>query len=168
MNLNPLHWSFRVHCLLGALVCAALIGYALYVQHVLFIDPCPMCVLQRVAFAAFALVCLVGAAHGPRSRLGRGVYGGLGFIAAAAGGAVAAQHVRLQHLPADEVPACGPGLNYMLDAFPLREALAKVLQGSGECAEVDWTFAGLSMPTWTLVCFVLLGAAALYAGFRRR
>ncbi len=165
---NPLDWPFRVHCLLGAAVCAALLAYALYVQHVLFIDPCPMCVLQRVAFAAFGLVCLIGSLHGPRQRTGRAVYGVLASLCAVVGGAVAFQHVRLQNLPADQVPACGPGLNYMLDAFPLMEALGKVLRGSGECAEVDWTFAGLSMPAWTLLCFVLLAAAALFAGLRRR
>lgn len=168
MSLNPLEWPYRLHCLLGAVACAALLGYALYVQHVLFVDPCPMCILQRVAFAAFGLVCLVGAAHGPRNRAGRATYGVLAAICSLTGGWVAAQHVRLQHLPPEQVPACGPGLNYMLDTMPWREALAKVLQGSGECAEVDWTFAGLSMPTWTLACFVLLTAAALYAGFRRR
>ncbi len=166
--MNPLSWPFRLHCLLGALVCAGLLAYALFVQHVLFIDPCPMCVLQRVAFAAFGLVCLIGAAHGPKKARGRAIYGVLAGICGVAGGLVAAQHVRLQHLPADEVPACGPGLNYMLDTFPVLDAMAMVLRGSGECAKVDWTFAGLSMPEWTLFCFVSLILAALYAGFRHR
>lgn len=166
--MNPLCWSFRLHCVLGALVCAGLLTYALYVQHVLFIDPCPMCVLQRVAFAAFGFVCLIGALHGPKLSRGRAVYGILAASCAVVGGAVAAQHVRLQHLPADQVPACGPGLNYYLDTFPLLDAMSKVLRGSGECAKVDWTFVGLSMPEWTLVCFATLFAAALYAGFRAR
>ncbi len=166
--MNPLCWPFRLHCLLGAGVCAGLLAYALYVQHALFIDPCPMCVLQRVAFAGFGLVCLIGAAHGPKNSRGRAAYGVLAGLCGLLGGAVAAQHVRLQHLPADQVPACGPGLNYYLDTFPVLDAMAKVLRGSGECAKVDWTFAGLSMPEWTLMCFVVLVAAALYAGFRRR
>ncbi len=166
--MNPLRWSFRVHCVAGAVACAGLLGYALYVQHVLFIAPCPMCVLQRIAFAAFGLVCLIGAIHGPKSRVGRAAYGVLAAVCSIAGGSVAAQHVRLQNLPADQVPACGPGLEYMLDAFPMQKVIAMVLHGSGECATVDWTFAGLSMPVWTLVCFVLLTVAALYAGLRSR
>jgi disulfide bond formation protein DsbB len=154
--------------MLGALACGALLGYALYVQHVLFIDPCPMCILQRVAFAAFGLVCLIGAVHAPRTPRARASYGVLASVVALSGAAVAVQHVRLQNLPADQVPACGPGLNYLLDALPLQEALSRVLRGSGECAEVDWAFAGLSMPSWTLICFVLLTMAGLYAGLRRR
>jgi disulfide bond formation protein DsbB len=157
-----------VHCTLGALACASLLAYALYVQHVLFIDPCPMCILQRVAFAAFGLVCLVGAVHAPHVPRWRAWYGVVAAACALGGAAVAAQHVRLQNLPADQVPACGPGLNYLLDSLPLQEALSRVLRGSGECAEVDWVFAGLSMPVWTLVSFVILIVAALYAGFRRR
>ncbi|MGQ0800452.1 MAG: disulfide bond formation protein B [Pseudomarimonas sp.] len=166
--MNPLSWPFRLHCLLGAAVCAGLLAYALYVQHVLFIDPCPMCVLQRVAFAGFGLVCLVGAVHGPKLPRGRAAYGVLAGFCGLMGGAVAAQHVRLQHLPADQVPACGPGLNYYIDTFPVVDALAQVLRGSGECAKVDWMFAGLSMPEWTLICFAGLVSAAIYAGFRRR
>ncbi len=166
--MNPLKWSFRTHCAFGALACALLLAYALYVQHVLFIDPCPMCVLQRVAFAAFGLVCLLGAIHGPSGRNARATYGVLAGLCGVAGGAVAVQHVRMQNLPPDEVPACGPGLDYLLDALPWQDALSKVLAGSGECAKVDWAFAGVSMPGWTLVCFVILTLSALFAGFRRR
>jgi len=166
--MNPLNWSFRVHCLLGFIACAGLLAYALYVQHVLFIDPCPMCILQRVAFAGFGLVCLIGVLHGPRGRRGRAAYGVLAGVCAVAGGAVAANHVYLQHLPADQVPSCGPGLNYLLDTQPLLEALSKVLRGSGECAEVDWTFAALSMPEWTLISFAILLVAGLFAGLRQR
>ena len=93
----------------------------------------------------------------------------LAFAFAAAGAGVAARHVWLQSLPASEVPLCGSmGLDYMVEAFGAFEALAKVLQGSGECAKVDWTFLGFSMPAWTLVWFVGLGVGALWAAFRRR
>lgn len=168
MTINPLAWSFRAQCVLGAATSAGLLAYALYVQHVLFIDPCPLCIFQRVAFAAVGLVCLVGAMHGPSTGRGRLSYALTASAAAVAGAAVAARHVWLQNLPADEVPSCGPGLNYMLDSFPVFEVFKKVLQGSGECAEVDWAFAGLSMPTWTLVCFIVMLIAALWAGFSRR
>jgi disulfide bond formation protein DsbB len=93
----------------------------------------------------------------------------LAFLAAGTGAGVAARHVWLQHLPPDQVPACGPGLSYMVESLPsYLDVVRKVLQGSGECAKVDWTFLGFSMPEWTLLCFVLLAAGALAAGFRRR
>ena len=83
------------------------------------------------------------------------------------GGAIAARHVHIQNLPADQVPACGPGLSYLLDAFPLMDAVRLVLTGSGECAEVMWSFMGLSMPGWALVWFVLLSALAVAANWSR-
>lgn len=169
MRANPFAWSFRAQCLAGFLACAGLLAYALYVQFGMLMQPCPLCILQRIAFAGMGLAFLAGALHGPSSRLGRGVYGVLAFAFAAAGAGVAARHVWLQSLPASEVPLCGSmGLDYMVEAFGAFEALAKVLQGSGECAKVDWTFLGFSMPAWTLVWFVGLGVGALWAAFRRR
>lgn len=157
--------SPRFHFACIATICAALLAYAYYVQFKLFIDPCPLCILQRVAFLAIGLVTLVAALHGPRG-FGRKVYGLLAVASAAVGAGIALQHVRLQNLPPDQVPACGPGLNYMIDTLPLGAALSKAFTGSGECAKVDWTFLGLSMPAWTLICFVLLGGWALYAALR--
>jgi protein dithiol:quinone oxidoreductase len=167
MNPNPLVWSFRGQFVLGLVCCAALLGYALYVQYGMFMEPCPLCIFQRIAFAAMGVVFLAGALHGPRSRVMRRIYGGLIALAALIGALIAGRHVWLQSLPADEVPACGPGLAYMLDAFPLSKTLNMVLTGSGECAKIDWHFIGLSMPAWTLVWFVLLGAFGLWAGLRR-
>ncbi len=154
--------SFRALFAAIALICAALLAYAYYVQFQLFIDPCPLCILQRVAFFALGLVALIAALHNPRGA-GRKAYGLLALAAAAAGASVALQHVRLQNLPPDQVPACGPGLNYMLETLPLTAAVRKAFTGSGECAKVDWAFLGLSMPSWTLICFVLLGAIAVFA-----
>lgn len=159
---------FRRRFLLGFLACAAAIGYALYTQFYGGLLPCPLCIFQRVAFAALGLVFLIGGLHAPAGVTGRRVYGVLALIAAVVGMAIAGNHVRLQHLPADQVPACGPGLDYLLEAMPLTGAIRKVMTGSGECAEVDWIFLGMSMPTWSLICFVALAAWALYAGFRRR
>ena len=167
MNANPLAWSFRHQFLLGLLCCLALLGYALYVQYQMFLEPCPLCVFQRVAFLAAAAVFLLGLLHNP-ARTGRRVYGALAALATLAGAAIAGRHVWLQSLPPEEVPACGPGLAYMLDAFPLSRALSMVFTGSGECANVDWSFLGLSMPAWTLFWFLALALLALWAGFRRR
>jgi len=172
MTVNPFAWSFRVQFVFGLATCAALLLYAIYAQYGQFPDPCPLCILQRVAFFAMGVVALIGALHNPKSPRGRKIYGVLAFLAAAIGAGIAARHVWLQHLPPDQVPACGPGLNYMLETmqskFDFVKVLAKVLKGSGECAEINWTFLGFSMPEWTLLCFVLLGIGALAAGFRKR
>lgn len=165
--LNPLHWPPRLLFLLGFLACCGLLGYALYADHVLGLEPCPLCIFQRVAFILMGAVFLTAAMHGPRG-WGRGVYAVFAALLGLTGAGIAVRHVYLQSLPADLVPECGPGLAYMLEAFPVGRMLDMVFRGSGECAEVDWTFLGLSMPTWTLVWFVGLTLLALWAGFRRR
>lgn len=154
--------SYRSACLTGFAVCAALMAYALYAQHGLGLEPCPLCVLQRIAVIATGIVFLVAAVHAPR-RGGRWIYGLGAFVAAAAGAGVAGRHVWLQSLPADEVPACGPGYDYMMEAFPFTDALKMIFSGSGECASIDWTFLGQSMPVWTLVAFIGLAIWALVA-----
>jgi disulfide bond formation protein DsbB len=159
--------SFRRRFLLGFLACAGLIGYALYTQFHDGLLPCPLCIFQRVAFATLGVVFLVGGLHAPRGRGGRRAYGVLALLASLGGIAVAGNHVRLQHLPPDQVPACGPGLDYMLDAMPIGGVIRTVMTGSGECANVDWAFLGLSMPAWSLICFVVLAAWAGHAAFRR-
>ncbi len=148
--------------------CAALMAYALYAEHALGLAPCPLCVFQRLAVIGLGVVFLAAALHHPRGTLGARVYAGLILLAGGSGVAVAGQHVRLQNLPADEVPACGPGLDFMLDVFPLHEALRMVFSGSGECAEVDWAFLGLSMPAWVLIACVVLVLMGLVANWRPR
>lgn len=169
MTANPFAWTFRSQFLTGFLLCAALLAYALYVQFGMLMLPCPLCILQRLAFAAMGIVFLVGGLHSPKGRVGRGVYGLLVSAAAATGAGVAGRHVWLQSLPASEVPLCtSMGLDYMVEAMGPLKALSSVLAGSGECAKVDWTFLGLSMPAWTLAWFVGLGLGALWAAWRRR
>ncbi len=150
----------------GFVACAALLGYAYYSQFVIGLEPCPLCIFQRIGIIAVGVVFGLAALHGP-GRIGARVYGVLVALAAAGGGAVSTRHVWLQHLPPDQVPECGPGLEYMLDAFPLSETLRMVFTGSGECAEINWVFLGLSMPAWTLVCFVALGVGGLILNWRR-
>jgi disulfide bond formation protein DsbB len=169
MRANPFKWSFRGQFLFAFLVCTALLGYAVFTQYGQLFEPCPLCIFQRVALAALAAVALLGALHSPRSRAGRGIYGLMAFLAAGTGAGIAARHVWLQHLPPDQVPACGPGLSFMIESMPsYLDVFKKVLQGSGECAKVDWTWLGFSMPEWTLLCFLLLAIGALNAGFRSR
>ena len=157
--------SVRIGHLGGALACAALLGYGLWLQHVDGLEPCPLCVFQRVAFIALGLVFLAAALHGP-GRIAALIYGALGLVAAAAGAGIAGRHVWLQSLPADQVPACGPGLQYMLEQFAFMRMVEKVLSGSGECASADWSFLGLTIPGWALLWFVLLGAWASWLASR--
>jgi disulfide bond formation protein DsbB len=143
-----------------------MMGFALYAQHVLLLDPCPLCVLQRVAVIGLGIVFLIAALHDP-SGWGRRVYAVLLGLFAADGATVAGWHVRLQNLPPSEVPSCGPGLDYMLENFPLGEAMRMVFQGSGECAEVAWSFLGLSMPAWVFIGVTGLGIAGIWNNLRK-
>lgn len=151
--MNPLSRP-RLWFSIVALACACLLGYALYEQHVNFIDPCPLCVFQRVAFIFIGLVSLVAAIHGP-GKAGRWAYGLLVLVGSIAGAAIAIRHLWLQNLPPGEVPECGAGLNYMLETMPFSQVLSEVFRGSGECAEVYWRFLGLTMPGWTLLWYTV-------------
>ena len=155
----------RLLNLAGFMACVAMMGFALFSQHVLLLDPCPLCIFQRVAVIMLGLVLLVAALHNPGQRSAR-AYAVLVAIVAASGAAVASWHVRLQNLPADEVPSCGPGLGYLVDNFPLSEAISLIFKGSGECAEVAWRFLGLSMPTWVVISLLGLGIAGVWNNLR--
>jgi disulfide bond formation protein DsbB len=148
----------RVNALV-TLVCFALVAIALALEHWAGMEPCPLCWFQRMAFVALGVVAAIGVIVP-----GWGV-AGLGVLAAAIGVALAWRHLWLQSLPPSEVPACGPGLEYMLDAFPLTDAIAMVLSGSGACAEVDRVL-GVSIPAWTLLAFLALGTVMLLGNRR--
>lgn len=153
---------------LGVALCLGLLGYAWYAQAVLHLQPCPLCIFQRVGVAAIAVLFLLAALHHPK-RWGAQVYGVLLLLAALATMAVAARHLWIQHLPEGAVPACGATLSYMLEVFPISDVLRKVLSGSGECARITWTMLGLSMPGWVLLAAAALGALGAYANlFGRR
>ncbi|MGX2042025.1 disulfide bond formation protein B [Methylocaldum sp. MU1018] len=150
----------RLYFLAGFLFCAGLLAAALYFQFSGGLEPCPLCVSQRIMIFAVGLVMLIAALHDPKGT-GVKVYALLGFVTAVLGGSISARHVWLQHLPPEEVPACGPGLEYMFQYFPLSETLKAMLNGTGDCAKVDWTLIGLSMPAWVLVCFAILALLSL-------
>lgn len=159
--------NVRLANALGATACAALMAYALYAQHGLGLDPCPLCIFQRVAVISLGVVFVLASLH-PAGRAGRTAYALLVAGVALAGSGVAARHVWLTTLPPERVPACGPGLDFMLESFPLAEALAMVFSGSGECAAVEWRLLGLSMPAWVLVALVCLGAFGVVVNWRAR
>ena len=138
----------------------------LYLEEVLDLAACPLCMTQRVFVVAWGIFALIAVLHNPAD-WGRRVYGALCALAAMGGGAIAARHVWLQHLPADQVPACGPSLEYMLDTLPFSETISLVLMGDGNCAETMWTFMGLSIPEQTLLLFTGVTLVCLWQVFRR-
>ncbi len=144
----------RQHVFFGiALIALMGMGFALYAQYQLNLEPCPLCIFQRVALIAtggLALLCALSA----RLPYVAKSFGGLTVLASTVGAGIAGWHVRLQHLPAEQVPACGPGLDYMIETMPFSKMLGKVFHGSGECAAIDWTLLGFSMPVWTLTLFM--------------
>lgn len=154
---------------LGGLACVIGLLFAYYLQFFQDLEPCPMCIFQRVAMLGAGLVFFAAALHGPQGWVGQGVYAVLTVAVSSAGAAIAGRHVWLQSLPEDQVPACGPTLDYLMDVMPLAEVLQTVLRGDGNCAVIDAQFLGLSLPGWTLVSFVgfaLYAVAAPYAARR--
>jgi len=150
----------RAAYLLGFIVCAALMAWALWLQYGQGLEPCPLCMFQRVCVSAVGIVFLIAAIQNP-GRTGAAFYAVLTLIIAGAGAGLAARQVWLQALPKDQVPACGMGLSYMMDTLPFFDVVGKVLAGSGECAEKGWVFLGLSIAGWTFVFFVSMIAAAI-------
>ena len=157
----PWHWPYRTVYLVGFLICAGLLGYAIYSEVYLGLIACPLCVFQRIAFMWMGIWFLIGGLHAPRGG-SRWLYCALVLLGAAFGIVVAARHLWLQSLPPDQVPSCGPGLGYLFDNFSGLHALKLVFSGSGECAAVSWRFLGLTMPAWTLIWYVLLSAFAIH------
>ncbi len=149
---------------LGFLVCAGLMGYALYAQYVLGLAPCPLCIFQRVATIATGVLFLIAAIHNP-SATGARVYGALIGLAALAGMLISARHIWIQAQPPGTVAACGADLDYLLEIMPLTEVVSKVLTGSGECGKIDWMFVGLSMPWWVAISLGVLAAWALVVNY---
>lgn len=152
--------------LAGALFAGGLMGFGLYLQYVKHQDPCPLCMVQRVVFIAILAVFAIAALHGPK-RLGQRVYAVLIGLLSLSGVGVAARHIWIQNLPKDQVPACGPGLEYMLETMPMSDVLRQLMHGSGECAEKGWTFLALGIPEWSLLCYLVLGFWAVMIAVRR-
>ncbi|HWG77363.1 MAG TPA: disulfide bond formation protein B [Steroidobacteraceae bacterium] len=154
--------------LLGMLVCLGLLLYAiLYAQGVLGLEPCPLCIFQRVGIALIGFLFLLAGVHNPR-RWGARVYGVLLLLVVLATIGVAARHVWIQSAPPGTVASCGASLGYMVQIFPVGTVIRKVLTGSGECAKVTWRFLGLTMPAWVLIWAVILGFIDLLANFSAR
>jgi disulfide bond formation protein DsbB len=157
--------SRRVGYALAFAVCAALMGTAFYLQYVEGMEPCPLCMFQRIALTAMGILFLVAAIQRPSDR-GARTYAVLLAVVGAVGVGLAWRHLWIQSLPPDQVPACGMGIGYMFETLPFLEVIERTLKGSGECAQVDRVL-GLSIPMWTLMLFVALVGWGVLMAVRR-
>jgi len=157
----------RFTFLLVFLAVVFLLGAAFYLEFARGLEPCPLCISQRLMLLAVGLVSLVAFLHNPAT-IGRRIYGLLVSLSAMGGLYFAGRQLWLQSLPADEVPACGPGITYMIDSFPMADVLKTLLTGDGNCAEIKWTWLGLTIPGWSAVGFAGLIAFGAWQAFRKR
>ncbi|ANF83035.1 dihydrolipoamide acetyltransferase [Acinetobacter sp. NCu2D-2] len=153
----------------AALFLASVLGmaFALFLEHVQGLEPCPLCIFQRIGLIGLGIISLVALLHHPKSNIGKRIYALLASLSILWSAGVAARHVWLQNLPPDKVPSCGPGLEYWVETLPMKAVFEQVLTGSGECAKVDWTFLGQSLPVWSLIFFSILFIVCLWQLFRR-
>ncbi|PPD03458.1 MAG: disulfide bond formation protein B [Methylobacter sp.] len=158
--INMFQFKSRVWFFLGFLATVFLLCIGAYLQLIEDQEPCPLCISQRIAILLTGLVFLAASIHNPGLK-GIQAYAIAGGLAALAGGSVSARHVWLQHLPPEEVPECGPGLDYVFNNFPFSETIKLMLSGTGDCAQIGWTLLGMSIPEWTLIAFLLLAALSL-------
>jgi disulfide bond formation protein DsbB len=147
-----------------AAVCVVLLAFGLYLQHVVGLEPCPMCIVQRYAMVLIAIVAGLAAAF--RSRRAHLAGAGLMVLLAGFGAFVAARQSWLQWNP-PEVASCGRDFYGMIETFPLQRAIPMIFRGSGDCSKVDWTFLGGSIANWSFVWFVLFGVVAIVLGARQ-
>ncbi len=157
--------SRRQKFFLGFLFCSGLMAYALFAQYFLNLEPCPLCIFQRVAVISMGIIFLLCSLLEPKSSLAKIISSTLFVTAGSFGVAVASRHVWLQNLPSDQVPGCGPGLDFMMSTFPINEVFEMVFNGSGECATIDWSFLSLSMPAWVIICSLFLIAYAIWINY---
>ncbi len=141
----------------------------LFFQAYLNLEPCPLCIMQRVAVISVGFVVLIALVHNPKGIMLK-LYSALALLLSLGGAAISSRHLWLQHLPPEEVPACGPGLNYVLEnleLFETKDILSMMFSGTGDCSEVLWTFMGLSIPGWTLLVFIGLAGINLWQLIRK-
>ncbi len=150
---------------IGFLACVFMLGFAVFLQIHQGLEPCPLCQLQRIMFVALGIIFLFAMLQNPGRRGIKG-YGYVIFIIALIGAAISLRHMWLQNTPHFVQENCGVGLNYLLQALPLTEAIRVILQGTGECAQVHWRFLGLTIPAWSLVGYTFLGLLGIWQNFR--
>lgn len=158
--------SPRFMFFLAFVACLLIIAGALYLEHYVGLVPCPMCVVQRMCVIVFGLICLLAALHGP-GVVGRKIYSLLGLLVVILGATVASRQIWLQSQPVDQLEACLPSLEFMVQALPWQEVVGLLFKGTADCAEVSWTLFTLSLPEWSLLAFIGMGLFSLWQLLRR-
>lgn len=151
-----------------AFVCYQLLITAYYFQYAENMDPCPLCIFQRIGVLFVGIWFFLRGLHNPRTGSPWNIiYSALGLISAILGGIISGRHVYIQNLPEGEVPACGPALDYLVEMLPVSEVISTVLAGDGECAKISWSFLNISMPGWVLIFFVVIAALMIFNIYRQ-
>jgi disulfide bond formation protein DsbB len=152
---------------LGFIASFGLVAYGLYIQQQYNLEPCPLCIFQRITYMVIGVLFLIAALHNP-GNLGRKVYGLLQFITALTGAGIALRHMWIQANPDKVMAECGAGFDYIFETFPLKRALDLVFKGTGECSAIDWTMFGLTIPQLSLVAFIGLAIYTVYLSTLKR
>jgi disulfide bond formation protein DsbB len=160
--------SYRTVNLCLFLFCISSLGIAYYMEHIMLLEPCPLCITQRIFFFCAGFVALLAFIFKPKNS-GQTYFSLISAIFAIGGAGFAIRQIWLQHLPKDQVPMCGPSLSYMVQEFPLSEVLQAMLSGDGNCAEISWQdpVLQLSIPQWSLIGFICLAALCVWQAMRR-
>jgi protein dithiol:quinone oxidoreductase len=153
--------SHRLYFAFVAGTCIALLAFGYYLEYFQDLVPCPMCIFQRLCYMAVAVIALFGTVAAP-ARTGSLLITTLIGLFSSLGASIAGRQMWLQHLPPEQVPECGPGLEFMLEMYPILETVKRALIGTGDCATVSWTFLGLSIAEWSLICFAGLITTAVW------
>jgi len=148
----------RLLFLLCFLACAGVLLTAVFLQYVVGLAPCALCIVQRVFFGLVGITCLIAVIHDPK-KVGTIIYLVFAVLFAGAGSAAAIRQIYIQDLPLDQMPACLPSLDYMIDVLPFDEVIKLFIYGTAECAKLDWTLFGIGIPEWSLITFAGLTVA---------
>lgn len=149
--------------LVGLLLCFLLLAVSAYLQFHVGLEPCPLCVIQRLAILVLALVFFVGTLYNHTKVLSLRIHSAFIIFFAMIGSIAAIRQIWLQNLPPDQLPtSCGPDLGYLFNNFPLLQAIQLLFAGTGECTKVNWEFLDLTLPEWALAFFLLFIAAGIF------
>jgi disulfide bond formation protein DsbB len=165
--LNRILWG-RTGYFLGFIASFGLVGVALLIQTRYHLEPCPLCISQRIAMMALGVVFLLGALFNPKSSGARYMHAGLQVIAALVGAAIALRHIWIQANPDKVMSECGAGFDYMVRHFPASRTIELIFKGTGECATIDWTFFGLTIPQMSLIAFVVMASYSLWLAMLKK
>lgn len=154
----------RLYFFVVFLACGALILFGLYLEHTKGLEPCPMCITQRVLFIAVGAVALVAALHGAKTGAARIAYGLIIAVLALTGAGVAARQSWIQHFP-PPIQECGADFYFLFDTTPLARIVPEIFSGTGDCSKREWVFLGLSIAEWALVCFTIIALVTLWRTF---